>query len=183
LAVAGFTSANGKLVRIAVEVRNASGIFGKDFVSGGLRDYAAKYQEGYWITARSSVFPSNVDKLLREFIQEILGSPPITMPEALVSHLVVHIWDGPPDLKEEDLLAAIGKRIEHSEVVEDRNRIAKEKAEKLAGLEEKLEAAEKKLAEVKSRKLSFRRGEEEQWEARVAFYKSELRELKQTGRS
>jgi hypothetical protein len=37
-----------------VERKSESGIFGRDFVSGGLRDYSSKSKEGFWIIAKNS---------------------------------------------------------------------------------------------------------------------------------
>ncbi len=176
MTVGSFRSSNGRTVKIAVETRNDSGIFGKDFVTGGLRDYAAKYQHGYWITVRSSVYPSNVDQLLREAIQNTLGSPPVTMPETYASHLVVHIWDGPPSLSEDQLLSKIGERMERSHITLDEERVKRNRAKEIAELKNKVEAAKVRLRDVKSRKLSWSRGEREALEAQLASLEQKLRE-------
>jgi hypothetical protein len=176
MAVGTFRSSNGHSVKIAVEIREESGIFGKDFVTGGLRDYAAKYREGYWVTAKSSVYPSNVDRLLREIVRRILGSPPITMPETYASHLVVHVWDGVPPFDEKQLLSKIGEKIELSQIVLDKERVERIRAKEVAELRSKVDAAKARLKQVKSRKLSWNRGEKESLEAQIASLEQKLRE-------
>jgi hypothetical protein len=141
MTVGSFRSSNGRTVRIAVEIRSEAGVFGKDFVTGGLRDYAAKYQQGYWITTKSPVYPSNVDQLLREAIQNALGSPPATMPETYASHLVVHIWDGPPPFSEDQLRSKIGEKMGRSEITLDEERINRTRTKEIAELKNKVESA------------------------------------------
>ena len=176
VAVGTFRSSNGRLVKIAVETRNASGIFGKDFISGGLRDYATQYSNGYWITARSSVHPSNVDQSLREIIYSVLGSPPITMPETYASHLVVHIWDGLPNFSEEQLLSKIGEKIQQYQITLDRERLERTRAKEIAELRRRIDAAKAQLQQVNSRKLSWSRGEKERLEAHVDSLEQKLRD-------
>ncbi len=176
MAIASFRSSNGRTVKIVVETRNESGVFGKDFVTGGLRDYAAKYQQGYWITVKTSVYPSNVDQLLRKAIQNTLGSPPVTMPETYASHLVVHIWDGLPSLTEDEHLSRIGERMEQGQITLDEESIKRTRAKEIAELKNKVEAAKVRLRQVKSRKLSWSRREREALEAQVASLEQKLRE-------
>ena len=176
MAIGSFRSSNGRTVKIAVETRNESGVFGRDFVTGGLRDYAARYQQGYWITAKSSVYPSNVDQVLREAVQNTLGSPPITMPETYASHLVVHIWDGLPHFSEEQLLSKIGEKMGQSQITLDEERMKRARAKEIAELKNKVEAAKVHLRDVKSRKLSWSRGEREALEAQVTSLEQKLRE-------
>ena len=75
MVVADFHSANGKEVKLGVEKRSKSGVFGKDFVSGGLKDFASRYEEdGYWIYAKCDISPSNIEEILREAVFKELGS-------------------------------------------------------------------------------------------------------------
>jgi len=176
MATGSFRSSNGFTVKIAVEIRNETGIFGKDFITGGLRDYATKYQQGYWITAKSSVYPSNVDQLIREDIQRLLGSPPLTMPETHASHLVVHIWDGPPPFAEDQLLSKIGEEIERSRITLDQERVRGIRAKEIAELKSRVETTKERLRQAKSRRLSWRRGEREGLEAQLKSLEQRLKE-------
>jgi hypothetical protein len=102
-----------------VERKSESGVFGRDFISGGLRDYFSKVAEGYWIVAKCDVYPSNLTELLRESTAAKLGSYPSVMPETFVSHLVVALWEGKSDLSEQDLLAQVGASIQRSTIIQD----------------------------------------------------------------
>lgn len=119
LVVSNFHSANGKLVEVLVERKSESGVFGRDFISGGLRDYFSKVAEGYWIVAKCDVYPSNLTEMIREGTAAKLGSYPSVMPETFVSHLAVALWEGKSDISEEDLLAQVGAAIQHGIIVQD----------------------------------------------------------------
>jgi hypothetical protein len=58
----------------------------------------------------------------------------------------------------------------------DEERIKRTRATEIAELKNKVEAAKVHLREVKSRKLSWSRGEREASEAQIAFLEQKLRE-------
>ena len=93
-AVAEFFSKNGIRVKIGVERRAKSGTFGRDFVSGGLKDYFEQFKSGYWIVAKSDLRRSNLPTLMRPVILNALGAGGIVMPETSASHLTTVLWTG-----------------------------------------------------------------------------------------
>ncbi len=118
MATTSFQSANGVTVRISVERKSASGIFGRDFVSGGMRDYFDKTKEGYWVIGKCHLRSSNLGALLRDAVQKNLGTYPLSMPETAVSHLLILLWEGSPVLDEEELLTRITSEISQGQLVE-----------------------------------------------------------------
>ena len=102
MAVSDFISANGKSVRVSVELKSESEVFGRDFVSGGLRDFFSKSKEGYWIVGKcEEAYPSNLASLIRGASKSQLGRYPFVMPETSASHIVVALWEGKPPIDEE----------------------------------------------------------------------------------
>lgn len=110
VAVSDFATANGASVRVSVERRSVSGVFGRDFVSGGLKDFFSQFKEGFWITAKCDLCPSNIGELLRNALKEKLGTNPIVMPQTAVSHLSLLLWEGATSLSDSELLAFIGEQ-------------------------------------------------------------------------
>lgn len=49
-----YLSANGKTVRISVERKSESDVFGRDFVSGGLRDISANRRKDTGLSASAT---------------------------------------------------------------------------------------------------------------------------------
>jgi hypothetical protein len=120
MAVSDFTSANGKSVRVSVELKSESEVFGRDFVSGGLKDFFSKSKEGYWIVSKcEEAYPSNLASLVREAAKSQLGTYPFVMPETSASHIVVALWEGRPMIGEEKLLSGVVQRLSKSSIVQD----------------------------------------------------------------
>jgi len=120
MAVSDFVSANGKSVRVSVERKTESEVFGRDFVSGGLKDFFSKSKEGYWIVSKcEEAYPSNLASLIREASKSQLGTYPYVMPETSASHIVVALWEGKPLIAEEKLLSGIVLSLSKSNIVQD----------------------------------------------------------------
>src|SRR3990172_10299352 len=113
-----FYSSNGILVKVSVEMKSQSGVFGRDFVTGGSVDYFSRFKEGFYITAKRDVFPSNLGELLKNAVYKILGSYPIVMPQTFASHLYMIIWEGAlSQIDESDVLSEIGRQIQQSAII------------------------------------------------------------------
>ncbi len=100
---------DGIWVMITVD-RKSRSVLGKDFVSGGLHDYASSTVGGFRVTLkteRHADYKKAVDIAYNLMIQE-LGSPPGTLPATHASRLIVLEWNGESDLSEEELLNLIG---------------------------------------------------------------------------
>jgi zinc-ribbon domain len=93
-AYADFFAKNGIQVRIGIERRVPSGVFGRDFVSGGLKDFFEQYQSGYWIIAKCDLRRSNLPALMRPVVLNALGPGAVVMPETAASHLTTVLWTG-----------------------------------------------------------------------------------------
>lgn len=103
-----------------------SGIFGRDFLSGGLRDYFSRFKEGYWIIGKSEVNESNLGKLLRTAVHETLGSNPIVMPETETSHTVVLLWEGISKETEQGILTKIVTVVHQNDIISLGNKLREE---------------------------------------------------------
>ena len=110
-------SLNGLTVRISVERKTESRVFGRDFVSGGLRDYFDRSGQGYWIIAKCAVPTSNLGEILGEAVKLKLGSYPITMPETFASHLNVLLWEGHSEENEEEIFKALVVKIKETHLI------------------------------------------------------------------
>jgi len=83
-----------------------------------LHDFSARGSEGYWIRSRTiPPSPTNLGLLLKEAVSHILGSYPIAMPEAAVSHLNVLRWEGPTVVEESVMLTKLGLEIQTVQVL------------------------------------------------------------------
>jgi hypothetical protein len=79
---------------MGIERRAKSGVFGRDFVSGGLKDYFEQYKEGYWIVTKCNMRRSNLPSIMRSAVANTLGPGAIVMPETAASHLTTILWTG-----------------------------------------------------------------------------------------
>jgi predicted transcriptional regulator len=171
---ADFLSANGKMVRIGVEAKSTSGIFGRDWISGGLRDYFNQYREGFWVIVKADIHPSNVGELVREGIRSELGTYPITMPETYASHLNVLLWEGSSILKEEELLLRLGGWIEHSRVDLDEKRAKQGEVKNQVEIERRLAELKEKHAAGERNTFSYNRVEQERLLWQIQILEEEL---------
>ena len=126
-----FLTANGEQVRLTVVRKEPSQVFGKDFVSGGSTDFFSKFKEGYWIEAKCTVSPSNIEQIMRDATKDVLGSSAIVMEEAYASRQVTCAWEGHPTMSEKDVLASLGKRIQQSEITRDSERAGRREDRRL----------------------------------------------------
>ncbi|MDG6973951.1 MAG: hypothetical protein JRM95_03870 [Nitrososphaerota archaeon] len=131
MAEADFFSSNGERVALTVIRKEASQAFGRDFVSGGFKDFFNKFKEGYWVEAKCAVGPSNMEQVMRDAIRDTLGSGAIVMEEAYASHQVMGAWEGRATISEEDLLELLGKRVQGSKIIRDEERAKKRATWKL----------------------------------------------------
>lgn len=132
--VGNFQSANGHPVRVSVERKTSSGVFGRDFTSGGLRDYFSQVPEGLWVMVRCDVPHSNLGAIVRRLLTEKCGSDPMGMPETGASHLIVFLCVGDRNVSAEQLLSDVGERLSTSQVhfdpeIDRNSRIAKLRVE------------------------------------------------------
>ncbi|MDG6996044.1 MAG: hypothetical protein JRN52_08975 [Nitrososphaerota archaeon] len=118
-----FSLSNVKVVRVSVEKKSKTGVFGSDFVSGGLKDFPVVYEDGYWIVVKSELSPSNVEDAIREAILVELGSKPSIYLETKESYLIVASWKG-STIEEQDLFKRIGQKIMSTNLILDESRLA-----------------------------------------------------------
>lgn len=152
MAVSEFHSANGYAIKIAVERKSRSGVFGRDFISGGLIDYFSQTGDGFWLVAKCGLTASNAGTLLREAVYSRLGSYPFTMPETNASHLIVGLWEGSPSISEEELVAYIGAWVGRSQVFRQTRRLQDDVQAGTASLKEREQALRRELRDWKENK-------------------------------
>ncbi len=112
-----FYSDDGKWVEVTVEKKRPK-ITGKDFVSGGLHDYETSTDYGLVITMKTEreADYKKATEITRKTIAEELGSPPLVMPPAYASGLIVFQWSGDTHKTEDELLNTIGIAIKESKL-------------------------------------------------------------------
>lgn len=116
--VSEFQTANGITIRIAVDRKSSSGIFGRDFVSGGLRDYFSEIKEGHWVIGKCYSPTSDFGAVLRDVVQKVSGVVPTSMPETAASHLHILLCEGVIPLNETEFLSRIQSEIRQSRLNE-----------------------------------------------------------------
>jgi len=116
-------SSNGMPIKLSVERKNKSGVFGRDFISGGLQDYFSKSGDGFWIVAKGAELNTNLDDVMREAVKFKLSSYPITMPETYVPGLTILLWEGSSETSEDELLDCIKNRILETNLISKPRRV------------------------------------------------------------
>lgn len=147
-AYADFYSRNGIQVRIGVERRVPSGVFGRDFVSGGLKDYFEQYQAGYWVIAKCDLRRSNLPSLMRPVILNALGPGAVVMPETAASHLTTVLWTGDNARDPGDVLKVMVELVQAEVLTGDRP------AARAAAEEEELQKTPEQLEEDRREALA-----------------------------
>ena len=111
-------SDDGKWVEVNVEIKKSTKVTGKDFVSGGLHDFASSSRKGVVITvkAQNGSDQKKTAELIRSTITEELGSPPTVLPPAKVSGIIFMKWIGDTFKTEDELLNSIGVTIKQSKL-------------------------------------------------------------------
>ncbi|MCL4340287.1 MAG: hypothetical protein JRN32_01430 [Nitrososphaerota archaeon] len=96
---------------------------GLDFVSGGLRDYLASTNNGFWATAKCEISHTSLNNILREAFNTKLGSYPIVMPETVASHLIVAMWEGNSKVSEADLISEVEDRVRQATLISETDKL------------------------------------------------------------
>ena len=117
VAEASFLSKDGLWIKLTVEDRTPK-ILGRDFVSGGSRDFLGTTRSGFRLIAKGhrNADPKKLTASIRAAILELVGNPPAFLPASYLSGLIEFGWEGGPVTSEEAILSHLREKLEATEL-------------------------------------------------------------------
>ena len=117
VAEVSFLSKDGLWIRLAIEGRSSK-VLGKDFISGGSKDFLGTAKSGFRLTvkARRDTDPKKLIASMRDAIVPLIGTSPAVLPASYVSGLIVFEWESGTTSSEEVILNNLREKLEATEI-------------------------------------------------------------------
>lgn len=112
----------------------------------------ASVQSKFLITVKGThdTNPETLTNTVYRTLTELFGSPPITMPFAVVSGLIEFSWTGKTSAAEEDLFASLSKAISSSRIRNERSSALRRRPEVSEKIHRKLPSSPHVVFQVRS---------------------------------